>query len=102
MNLNQFVHYQSTNPAKIFGMYPEKGSLQVGTDADILVFDPRKNVTVDYERLETNCDWSPYQGQKLKGYPSTTILRGKIVAKEGKFIGNIGDGKFIKRKPVVR
>ncbi len=102
MNLNQFVHYQSTNPAKIFGMFPEKGSLQVGTDADILVFDPRKNVTVDYQNLETNCDWSPYQGQKLKGYPSTTILRGKIVAKEGKFTGNIGDGKFIKRKPVVR
>jgi dihydropyrimidinase len=102
MNLNQFVHYLSTNPAKIFGMYPEKGSLQVGTDADILVFDPRKNVTVDYQNLETNCDWSPYQGQKLKGYPSTTILRGKIVAKEAKFTGNIGDGKFIKRKPVVR
>jgi dihydropyrimidinase len=102
MNLNQFVHYQSTNPAKIFGMYPEKGSLQVGTDADILVFDPRKNVTIDYQNLETNCDWSPYQGQKLKGYPMTTILRGKIVAKEGRFTGNIGYGKFIKRKPVVR
>lgn len=102
INLNQFVHYQSTNPAKIFGMYPEKGSLQVGTDADILVFDPRKNVTVDYQNLETNCDWSPYQGQKLKGYPSTTILRGKIVAKKGKFTGKVGYGKFIKRKPVVR
>ena len=102
INLNQFVHYQSTNPAKIFGMYPDKGSLQVGTDADILVFDPRKNVTIDYQNLETNCDWSPYQGQKLKGYPSTTILRGKIVAKEGRFTGNIGYGKFIKRKPVVR
>ena len=102
INLNQFVHYQSTNPAKIFGMYPEKGSLQVGTDADILVFDPRKNVTIDYQNLETNCDWSPYQGWKLKGYPNTTILRGKIIAKDGRFTGNIGYGKFIKRKPVVR
>ncbi len=102
INLNQFVNYQSTNPAKIFGMYPEKGSLQVGTDADILVFDPKKNVTVDYQNMETNCDWSPYQGQMLKGYPSTTILRGKIVAKEGRFTGNIGYGKFIKRKPFVR
>lgn len=102
INLNQFVHYQSTNPAKIFGMYPEKGSLQVGTDADILVFDPRKNVTVDYQNLETNCDWSPYQGWKLKGYPYITILRGKIIAKDGRFTGDIGYGKFIKRKPVVR
>lgn len=102
INLNQFVHYQSTNPAKIFGMYPEKGSLQVGTDADILVFDPRKNVTVDYQNLETNCDWSPYQGWKLKGYPYITILRGKIIAKNGRFTGDIGYGKFIKRKPVVR
>jgi dihydropyrimidinase len=102
LNLNQFVHYLSTNPAKIFGMYPEKGSLQVGTDADILVFDPRKNVTVDYQNLETNCDWSPYQEWKLKGYPHITILRGKIVAKEGRFTGNVGYGKFIKRKPVIR
>lgn len=102
INLNQFVHYQSTNPAKIFGMYPEKGSLQVGTEADILVFDPRKNVTVDYQNLETNCDWSPYQGWKLKGYPYITILRGKIIAKDGRFTGDIGYGKFIKRKPVVR
>ncbi len=102
INLNQFVHYLSTNPAKIFGMYPEKGSLQVGTDADILVFDPRKNVTVDHQNLETNCDWSPYQGWKLKGYPHITILRGKIVAKEGRFTGNVGYGKFIKRKPVIR
>jgi len=101
-NLNQFVHYQSTNPAKIFGMYPEKGSLQVGTDADILMFDPSKNVTVDYQNLETNCDWSPYQGWKLKGYPSLTILRGNIIAKEGRFTGNIGYGKFIKRKPAIR
>jgi len=102
INLNQFVYYQSTNPAKIFGMYPEKGSLQVGTDADIIVLDPRKNVTVDYQNLETNCDWSPYQGLKLKGYPYVTILRGKVVAKDGRFTGNIGYGKFIKRKPVVR
>lgn len=99
ITLNQFVHYQSTNPAKIFGMYPEKGSLQVGTDADILVFDPEKEITVNYQNMETNCDWSPYQGWKLKGYPYLTILRGKIVAKEGRFTGKVGYGKFIRRDP---
>ena len=100
ITLNQFVHYQSTNPAKIFGMYPEKGSLQVGTDADILIFDPEREVTVDHRNMETNCDWSPYQGWKLKGYPYMTLLRGKVIAKEGKFVGEVGGGKFIKRKPV--
>ncbi len=101
ISLNQFVHYQSTNPAKIFGMYPEKGSLQVGTDADILVFDPEKEVTVDYQNMETNCDWSPYQGWKLKGYPYLTLLRGKIVAKEGCFTGDVGYGEFIRRDPNI-
>ena len=100
ITLNQFVHYQSTNPAKIFGMYPEKGSLQVGTDADILIFDPEREITVDHRNMETNCDWSPYQGWKLKGYPHMTLLRGKIVAKEGKYVGDVGDGKFVARKPV--
>jgi len=100
ITLNQFVHYQCTNPAMIFGMYPDKGSLQVGTDADILIFDPEKEITVDHRNMETNCDWSPYQGWKLKGYPHMTLLRGKVVAKEGRYVGDVGDGKFVARKPV--
>ncbi len=101
ITLNQFVHYLSTNPAKIFGMYPDKGSLQVGTDADIMIFDPHRKVTVDYRNMETNCDWSPYQGWELTGYPHITLLRGRVIAKQGQFVGQIGGGKFIRRKKVL-
>ncbi|MHA2501656.1 MAG: dihydropyrimidinase, partial [Candidatus Kariarchaeaceae archaeon] len=72
LDLHKMVEVASTNPAKVFGMYPEKGSLQPGTDADITIFDPNFNVTVDYKNMETNCDWSPYQGYEMKGYPRTT------------------------------
>ncbi len=99
MSLNQFVALVSTNPAKLFGMYPQKGALEVGSDADILVFDPKRKVTIHAEDLQTNCDWSPFEGWKLEGYPHVTISKGKVVAKEGKFTGQLGRGVFVERKP---
>ena len=97
LDLNRMVAVASTNPAKVFGMYPEKGSLQPGTDADIVIFDPNMTVTVDHNNMETNCDWSPYQGKKLTGYPHKTFLRGKLIAEDGKCVGDQGFGKFIVR-----
>jgi dihydropyrimidinase len=73
----------------------------VGTDADILIFDPDQKVTVDYRNMETNCDWSPYQGWELTGYPHITLLRGKVIAREGSFVGHVGGGKFIRRKKAI-
>jgi dihydropyrimidinase len=99
ISLNKMIEVASTNPAKVFGMYPKKGSLSIGADADIVVFDTEKDVTVDYQKMETNCDWNPFQGRKLKGYPSFTIVRGKVVGKEGRCIGEKGYGKFVKRGP---
>ncbi len=98
IDLHQMVHYMCAHPAKIFGMYPEKGSLQVGTDADIMIFDPERQLTVDWRDMETNCDWSPYQGWKLHGYPDMTLVRGKVVAEKGRFTGDVGYGRFVKRK----
>jgi len=98
LSLNRFVALVSTNPAKLFGMYPKKGAIQVGSDADILVFDPERKVTLHWEDLQTNCDWSPFEGWQLTGYPEVTISRGKVVAKDGKFVGEVGRGKFIARK----
>ena len=97
LSIQRLVQLLSTNPAKLMGMYPEKGSLEKNTDADIVVFDPHREVTLSYRNLQTNCDWSPYEGLELKGYPDTTICRGKIVAEQGKFSGDVGFGKFIKR-----
>ena len=93
----QLVKLLCTNPAKLMGMYPEKGTIAVGSDADLVVFDPNRKVTLSYKNLQTNCDWSPYEGFKLKGYPDTTISRGEIVASKGKFVGKVGHGRFIKR-----
>lgn len=98
-SINRFVSLISTNPAKLMGLYPQKGTIQIGSDADIVIFDPKKKKIVDYKEMETNCDWSPYQGMKFAGFPEITILRGKIIVENGKFIGKEGDGKFLKRKP---
>jgi len=97
--VNQLVSLVSTNPAKLFGMYPEKGTIAIGSDADLVVFDPEKKVTIKAANLQTNCDWSPFEGWKLTGYPAITISKGKIVAEDGKFEGEVGHGEFLKRKP---
>ncbi len=98
ISLNRFVSLVSTNPAKLFGLYPKKGEIRVGSDADLVIFDPKKKVTLDYRNLATRCDWSPFQGMKLVGYPEITISRGKIVAQDGKFVGGKGWGQFVPRK----
>jgi dihydropyrimidinase len=102
LTVNQLVSFTSTNPAKLFGMYPQKGTIAIGTDADLVVFDPEKKVTLKADDLQTNCDWSPFEGWKLIGYPSITISRGKVVAEEGKFVGKVGHGKFLRRTPYGR
>jgi dihydropyrimidinase len=94
---SQLVSRLCTNPAKLMGLYPEKGTIAVGSDADLVIFDPHKNVTLSHKHLQTNCDWSPYENFKLCGYPDTTICRGEIAAQKGKFVGTAGHGKFIKR-----
>jgi dihydropyrimidinase len=99
LTVNQLVALISTNPAKLFGMYPDKGTIAVGSDADLVVFDPEKKVTLRAADLQTNCDWSPFEGWKLVGYPSITISRGVVVAQEGKFVGEVGHGKFLQRRP---
>ncbi len=94
---SQLVSRLCTNPSKLMGLYPEKGTIAVGSDADLVVFDPLKKVTLSHKNLQTNCDWSPYENFELVGYPEITISRGVIVAQEGKFVGSSDHGKFIKR-----
>jgi dihydropyrimidinase len=101
-SINHLIGLASTNPAKLFGMYPQKGTIAVGSDADLVIFDPNKKVTLHAEDLQTNCDWSPFEGWQLKGYPNTTIARGKVVVSERKFVGECGHGQFLKRKAVKK
>ena len=97
IDLNRFVQVTSTNAAKIYGMYPQKGTIAVGSDADLVVFDPNIETTLTKSMLHENVDYTPYEGFKLKGYPTVTISRGNVIARDGQFVGEEGRGKFIKR-----
>lgn len=98
---NQLVQLLCVNPAKLMGLYPSKGAIEAGADADLVVFDPDRKIKLSHENLQTNCDWSPYEGFQLTGYPYLTISRGKIVAREGKFVGKVGHGKFVRRNQIM-
>ena len=91
------VRVCSYNPAKIFGC-KDKGSLEVGKDADIVIFDPKKEFTVSVKNMHSNYDHTIWEGYKCHGYVISTYLRGKLVFKDGEFLGERGYGKFIKRE----
>lgn len=97
ISLNKYVEITSTNSAKIFGMYPKKGTIAVGSDADIVVLDPNKKVKVTKDILHENVDYTPYEGFEIKGYPVATFSRGDLIAENGNFVGEEGRGEFIKR-----
>jgi dihydropyrimidinase len=93
----QLISLMSSKPAKIFGLYPQKGSLMIGTDADIVIFDPALEKKIKPEILHYSIDWNPYMDMKVKGWPIITILRGNILCENGEFIDSQNKGKFLKR-----
>jgi len=95
---NQFVAYHSTNPAKIFGLYPRKGALLPGSDADVVIWDPEKKVKYGVAHAQHRTDYNLYEGWELVGYPEKVFLRGKIIVDGEKWLGKSGDGKFLKRE----
>lgn len=96
ISLNRMVEVFSANPARIFGL-KKKGALAPGFDADVVVFDPGREVTLSAKTLHMNCDYSPYEGVRVTGYPVTTISRGRIVCHNGEFGGDFGHGKMVER-----
>lgn len=94
---NQWVEVCSTGPARMFDLYPQKGTLILGADADIVLFDPKKRVTLSTDTLHENVDYTPYQDLELHGYPVQTYLRGQLIAKNGKYIGKSQPGKYLPR-----
>ncbi|MEG0773941.1 dihydropyrimidinase [Clostridium sp.] len=100
ISINKFVEITCTNPAKIFGLYPKKGTIAVGSDADIVILDPHKEFIITKSMLHENVDYTPYEGIKVIGYPELTMVRGAIVAKNNEFVGKKGLGKFIKRSRI--
>jgi dihydropyrimidinase len=94
---NQFVAYNSTNPAKIFGLYPRKGALLAGSDADIAIWDPDKKVTYGVAHTHQRTDYNLYEGWELTGIPEKVLLRGKLIVDGETWLGRTGDGQFLKR-----
>jgi dihydropyrimidinase len=96
---NQFVALTSTNAAKIFGLYPQKGALQPGSDADIVIWDPARELTYGVEFARHRTDYNLYEGWQLKGYPEKVFLRGHLIVDEDKWQGMAGMGHYLHRRP---
>ena len=95
IDLNRFVALTATNHAKLYGLYPRKGTIAVGSDADIAIWDPRKQVTVRAADIHDNVGYTPYEGMQLTGWPVTVISRGRIVVDDGKLQAARGSGAFL-------
>ncbi len=102
LSLERWVDVCCTAPARRFGLAPRKGSLSVGADADVVIFDPERTVTLSYETLHQNVDYTPYEGWTVQGYPVTVLSRGEIIVRHGEFVGARGRGEFLKTKPLPR
>ncbi len=80
------------------GLYPRKGVIAAGSDADLAIIDPKKRIEVDHRTMETNADWSPYQGWSLAGFAETTFCRGRKIVADYKFVGESGWGRWLPRE----
>jgi len=96
---NQFVALNCTNPAKIFGLYPRKGALLPGADADIVIWDPEKHVKYGIKMAHHRSDYNLYEGWDLVGYPEKVFLRGKLIVDGDQWLGKTGQGEYLKRNP---
>lgn len=95
---NQFVALTSTNPAKIFGLYPQKGTLAPGADADLVIWDPQRRLTYGVAHAQHRTDYNLYEGWELKGYPESVYLRGQLIVKDEQWLGKAGMGHYLPRK----
>lgn len=100
IDLHQFVDLLSTKAAKLFGMFPAKGTLQLGSDADIVVWDPNFRGTITAADHLMNTDYDGFEGFQILGRPSLVISRGMLAARDGEFIGQLGHGRQVPRERV--
>jgi dihydropyrimidinase len=97
ISLNRFVELTSTAAAKIFGLFPKKGTIAVGSDADIVIFDPNREQTISAATHHMRVDYSAYEGWRVRGAPETVISRGRVIVENNEFNGKAGEGRFLKR-----
>jgi dihydropyrimidinase len=99
LDIHRFVDALSTRPAKLFGLFPRKGTIAVGSDADLVVYDTEYRGTISAATQHTNNDYSGFEGFAIEGRPSLVIVRGKVQVRDGEFVGEPGRGRMIRRKP---
>lgn len=97
ISLNRFVDIACTAPAKLFGLFPKKGTIAVGSDADMVIWDPKKEFTIAQRDLHNNMDYTPFEGMRVRGAPSTVLSKGEVIFRNGSFCGRVGTGEFLKR-----
>jgi dihydropyrimidinase len=99
LDLHKFVDVASTNAAKTFGLFPRKGSIQIGADGDLVVYDPEYRGKISAQTQMMNVDYSAFEGWEIEGRPSVVTVRGEVAVRDRKFVGTIGRGEMLKRKP---
>jgi dihydropyrimidinase len=97
ISLNRWVELTSASPAKIFGLFPRKGTIAPGSDADMVIFNPEKSTKLSAKTLHMKVDYNPYEGRDVTGVSEMVISRGKVIVENGKFVGRVGAGEFLKR-----
>ncbi|KEO80954.1 dihydropyrimidinase [Tumebacillus flagellatus] len=98
ISLNQFVEISSTQAAKLFGLFPQKGTIAVGSDADIVLFNPNATRTISAKTHHMNVDYNPFEGKAVQGEVVSVLVRGEFVIQDQKFVGTKGNGRFLKRR----
>ena len=97
ISLQDFVALSATNHAKLYGLYPRKGSIAIGADADIALWDPARRVTITQALMHHGSDYTPYEGLEVTGWPVTTMVRGRVVFDQGAVAADAGYGTFLPR-----
>ena len=97
MSMSRYVQLTATAPAKIFGLYPRKGTIAPGSDADLVIFDPNAAATISARAHHMRTDYNPYEGRRVAGTPAMVMSRGNVIVENGTFLGKAGDGRFLKR-----
>jgi dihydropyrimidinase len=97
INLNRLVDLLATQPARLFGLYPRKGTVAVGADADLVVFDPERRETISAAAHHSKCDYSLYEGTEVLGAPEQVLLRGNVLVEDGELVATPGTGRFVRR-----
>ena len=99
IDIQRFVDTASTQAAKLFGLFPRKGAIKVGSDADLVVYDPNYRGTISAKTHRMNLDYNSFEGFEIQGRPHVVTVRGKVAARDGKFVGKAVRGQFLKREP---